>query len=94
MRKQNGAQASRLHYGPQASGLPAGLKQALIFPGFLLILLLFSVTVTAHEKHGQTKPVQSAPVKQTEPVAPTTTAPAEHLEEEEEGEMPGLRKHC
>jgi uncharacterized membrane protein len=58
----------------------------------LLILLLFSVTVMAHEKHHQTKPVQSAPVNQTKPAAPTTVAPEEDLEEEHEGEMPGFKE--
>jgi hypothetical protein len=59
----------------------------------LLILLLFSVTALAHEKHAQTKPMQSAPVNQTKPAAPTTVAPEnEDLEEEDEGEMPGFKE--
>jgi hypothetical protein len=56
----------------------------------LLFLMLFSVTVTAHEKHNQSKPVQSAPLKQES--APPTTAPAEEYMEEQEGEKPGFKE--
>jgi len=58
---------------------------------FLLIFLFIAVAAIAHEKHNQTKAVQSAPAKQGPGVPTSTSAPEEHAEEEE-GKMPGFKE--
>ncbi|MCI0606770.1 hypothetical protein L0156_27610, partial [bacterium] len=59
---------------------------------FLLIFLLFAVAANAHEKHQQTKPVQSAPAKQESAAPPPASAQTEPDGEEYEGEVPGFKE--
>ncbi len=59
---------------------------------FPLILLLFSVAGMAHEKHQQSKPVQSGPAQPVSESSTTTVVPATQAAEDHEGAMPGFKE--